>query len=65
VGPIRYILSALPYSYGDSAGFSPDFPFNPAGAGTKSATNVMREMFSQEIVFSSVGNWDTDKRLRE
>jgi hypothetical protein len=23
------------YSYGDSAGFSPDFPFNPDKSGTK------------------------------
>jgi hypothetical protein len=28
------------YSYGDSAGFSPDFPFNPTNAGTKFAANV-------------------------
>ena len=29
------------YSYGDSAGLTPDFPFNPAHAGTKSVANVM------------------------
>lgn len=28
------------YSYGDSAGLTPDFPFNPAPAGTKYAANV-------------------------
>ncbi len=29
-----------PYSYGDSAGFTPDFPFNPECSGTKFAANV-------------------------
>jgi hypothetical protein len=29
------------HSYGDSAGFTPDFPFNPDFAGTRSAAKVM------------------------
>ena len=28
------------YSYGDSAGITPDFPFNPILLGTNYATNV-------------------------
>ena len=28
------------YSYGDSAGITPDFPFNPPPGGTKTGTNL-------------------------
>lgn len=30
-----------PYSYGDSAGFAPDFPFNDAVASTKYAAKMV------------------------
>jgi len=43
----RTVVEELPavfndtYSYGDSAGITPDFPFNPVMAGTNYAANVM------------------------
>jgi hypothetical protein len=44
--PIHHFLLTIHhlYSYGDSTGFAPDFPFNPDSSGTKSATNVVREV---------------------
>lgn len=46
------------YSYGDSAGFSPDFPFNPDvyRQETKSAANVMELWEEQKnVLFTMVG----------
>jgi|GEM_PF-3659097 len=38
------------YSYGDSAGFTPDFPFNPEPSGTKYAANVKGALIPQNFI---------------
>jgi hypothetical protein len=46
------------YSYGDSAGITPDFPFNPAVAGTKYTANVTGRRIKQNLIrlkFCTVG----------
>jgi O-methyltransferase len=43
------------YSYGDSAGFTPDFPFNPPPGGTKITTKVKEwPLNSKEIISSGL-----------
>ena len=43
-------LSKKAYSYGDSAGFTPDFPFNPAIAGTNYVANVTDGKMNYKII---------------
>jgi hypothetical protein len=40
---IAYCQLTKPYSYGDSAGFTPDFPFNGALAPTKYSAKMIME----------------------
>jgi hypothetical protein len=43
------------YSYGDSAGIKPDFPFNPPPGGTKIPTKVKEwPLNSKEIISSGL-----------
>jgi hypothetical protein len=45
------VTASPAYSYGDSAGFAPDFPFNPAGREPLSAANVGKDKVRERIFF--------------
>jgi hypothetical protein len=43
------------YSYGDSAGFAPDFPFNPGLIpGTKFVANVQQYLSSSKLILQQI-----------